>query len=229
MRTAAAISIAIMLAALSAGCSMQQMQTLDPEQPLPTGQDIGIVVGSITGVTAEHYWEVGMVPYASKDGAVSGWFASASKLTHAFWHEHSMTPGYPGPDPGLEAVIGRVFAVALPAGSYQLFPAGKWHEGTPVAISPATFEVVAGAVQYISRIELSGCVYHPKNRRTWRGFINASVPAVVDKWDVDRQLLYAKYPQLRSREISLTVIDASAWQGRAARLESSMETDCQPE
>lgn len=229
MPTRTGIQLTLLLASLSAGCSTDLMQTIDPARPLPSGPDTGIVVGSITGVTVEHYWSVGAVPYAKEDGAVAGWFESGSKMTNAFWHKHSMTPGHPGPDPGLEDVLGRVFAVALPAGRYALFPAGRQYEDSPIAISPAAFEVVAGAVQYIGRIELGGCVYHPKNRRSWRGFINAAVPGIVDSWAVDREVLYGKYPQLQGREIVMALIDDSAWQGRAALLEASMETDCQPE
>lgn len=221
--------LAVLLIALSTGCSTELMRTIDPEKPLPGGRDIGIIVGSITGVTAKHYWSIGQVPYGKKDGSVSGWFESASKMTNAFWYEHSMTPGYPGPDPGLEDVIGRVFAVSLPAGKYALFPSGVKYKNPLVTITPAEFEVTPGIVKYIGRIHLHGCIYTPRNRRVWRGYINASVPTIEDMWDTDRVLLFKKYPELKKSEILLSLISDRAWQGLGAILESTMETNCQPE
>lgn len=220
---------AVIPIALSAGCSTELMRTIDPNKPLPTGRDIGIIVGSITGVTAKHYWTIGQVPYEKIDGSVSGWFESASKMSNAFWHEHSMTPGYPGPDSGLEDVLGRVFAVSLPAGKYALFPSGVKHKDPLVTISPAQFEVTPGVVKYIGRIQLHGCVYTPRNRRAWRGYINASTPTIADMWDIDSLLLYKKYPELKKREIVLSLIDDHAWKGLGAILESQMETTCRPE
>lgn len=223
------IKFAVILIALSAGCSTELMRTIDPEKPLPTDRDTGIIVGSITGVTAWHYWTIGQVPYAKIDGTVSGWFESASKMTNAFWHKHSVVPGYPGPDPGLEDVIGRVFAVSLPVGKYELFPSGEQYKNQLVDITPAEFEVIPGAVKYIGRIELHGCVYTPRNRRTWRGYINASVPTIMDMWDMDRVLLLNKYPELKKQEVIVSIIDDRAWQGLGAELESKMETNCRPE
>lgn len=222
------ISFAIVLTVLAAGCTTERMRTVAPDKPLPLDHDAGIIVGSITGVTAEHYWAISHVPYAKEDGSVTGWFESASKMTNAFWFRHSMTPGYAGPDPGLEDVLGRVFAVSLPPGKYALFPPGATYENQPVPITPAPFEVIAGVVKYIGRIQLHGCVYTPKNKRVWRGYINASYPSIRDTWEIDSVLLSRKYPDLEKQEVVISIIDDHAWRGLAPILESAIETDCTP-
>lgn len=214
------------LLAICTGCSTDLMRTIDPEQPILLSKDVGIIVGSITGMQAEHYWELGAIPYGKSDGPISGWIESGSKMTNAFWHEHMLIPGKAKPDPGLEAVTGRVFALSLPAGSYALFPTGVKYKNPFVAIEPATFDVNPREIKYIGRIQFQACLYEPKNRRVWRGYINASVPSIMDMWAIDRELLLVKYPELSKFEIVNSTVDDRNWQGLADELESKIETNC---
>lgn len=216
----------VALLAISTGCSTDLMRTIDPEQPILLSKDVGIIVGSITGMQAEHYWELGAIPYGKSDGPISGWIESGSKMTNAFWHEHTLIPGKSKPDPGLEAVTGRIFALSLPVGSYALFPTGVKYKSPFVAIEPARFEVNPGEIKYIGRIQFQACLYEPKNRRVWRGYINASVPSIMDMWVIDREFLLIKYPELSKFEIVNSTIDDRNWQGLANELESKIETNC---
>jgi len=211
------------------GCSLERMKVISPDAPLPLNSESGVVVGSITAVTAEHYWEIGAVTYERADGSVSGWIESASRTTNAFWFKHSMTPGYPGPDAGLEREIGRVFAIVLPAGRYALYPSGTHNYEPFIAIAPAAFEVLPRQVIYIGRIQLRGCIYTPSNKRAWRAYINASVPAIEDHWDTDRELLLRKYPALNEHAVVLSLIDDQVWEGLEVSLESKLETRCRSE
>ena len=229
MLTYLRLGCVVVLLVIFTGCSTDQMRTIDPVRPIVMDENTGMIVGSITGLTYEHCWAVGAVPYGKVGGAVSGWLESGSKMTNAFWIEHSMTPGMPGPDPGLEDVIGRVFAVTLPAGSYALFPSGVNNKDPLITIEPAQFEVKAGEIKYIGRIQLQACLFTPRVPRIHRGFINASIPSIKDMWEQDKITLHRKYPELTRFGIVISPIDDKQWHGLIDVVESKMETNCRPE
>ena len=125
-------------------------------------------------------------------------------------------PNHAMADRGLEDVNGKLFAVQLPAGSYQL------HffqiEGTQQKIElerPLRFELSAGEVAYIGNLDAAFCIRHAYANQAG---VAGVVVSVRDRADRDFRLLGERFASLRQKPVAHRVLDNSLLQPQVARL-----------
>jgi len=216
------ISIAVFL--LQA-CSSNPVKSIDSNQPITLSPGTGMIVGSVTAPRVMHYWEKSNFRYRKLGESKSGSLESATPTSDFLWiKDHPIQPGGLGPDPGLEAQLGRLFAVKLAAGTYEIYRLDK-KSGLLIHMQPVRFEVRGGEILYIGNLHVRFCLYKP-DRRVYRGYINAGIPSVRDESQRDLPLLLQKFPALAGMNIMQTVIDDYAWRGLENTGLPSVETDC---
>lgn len=184
-----------------------------------------MIVGSVTAPRVLHYWEISHFRYRKLGESKSGVLESASPTSNAFWiKDQPIQPGGTGPDPGLEQQLGRLFAVELAAGAYEIFQLDV-NRRLLIHMQPVRFEVQAGEILYIGNLHVHYCLYKP-DRRVYRSYVNAGIPSVRDEAQRDLPLLIRKFPALTGASILPAVIDDNAWQELEKTGLPSLETEC---
>jgi hypothetical protein len=185
-----------------------------------------MIVGSVTAPMVLHYWEISKFRYRKLGESKSGMLESASATANFFWmKDKPMQPGGTGPDAGLEQQLGRLFAVELTAGVYEIYELGA--PRILVRMQPLHFEVRPGEILYLGNLHVHYCLYKPDpGRRAYRSFINGGIPSVRDEAQRDLPLLLRKFPALTEANIIPAVIDNNAWQDLEKTGLPSLETDC---
>jgi len=159
----------------------------------------------------QHYWDISHFRYRKLGGKDSGVLESASPTGDFLWIKSlAIQPGGKGPDPGLEDELGRLFAVELEAGTYEIYQL-HGNKGPQTQMQPTRFVVRPGEILYLGNLHVHYCLYKP-DQRVYRGNVSAGIPSVRDKVQRDLPLLRRKFPALARSNISSAVIDDSAWQ-----------------
>jgi hypothetical protein len=128
------------------GCLFPGMHSINPDQPLALSPNTGLIVGSVTAPKVMHYWEISHFRYRHLEQSTAGVLESASPTANLLWmKDKPLQPGGTGPDAGLEQQLGRLFAVELPAGRYEIY--GLDTPGLLLfQMPPVLFEVRAGEI-----------------------------------------------------------------------------------
>lgn len=206
-------------------CSFDPVRNIDPNLPVTLSQETGMIVGSVTAPRVEHYWEVSHFHYRKLGDSKSDVLESASPTANFLWmKDRPIQPAGTGPDPGLEQQLGRLFAVELAAGTYEIYQLDS--PGIVlIRMPPVRFEVRSGEIVYIGNLHVRYCIYTP-DRRAYRGRINGGIPSVRDEAQRDLPLLARKFPALAGKKIQPAIIDDAAWQGLEKTGLPSLETRC---
>jgi len=205
-----ALLFAVSLALLNA-CVVGNDRNISPTQPVLLAPETGLVVGSVTAPMVQHYWDISHFRYRKPGGVDSGALESASPTGDFLWFKGlAIQPGGKGPDPGLEGELGRLFAVELEAGTYEIYQL-HGSRGPLTNLQPARFVVLPGEILYLGNLHVRYCLYKP-DHRVYRSYVAAGIPSVRDKLQRDLALLRRKFPALARSNISPAVIDDSAWQ-----------------
>jgi hypothetical protein len=185
-----------------------------------------MVVGSVSAPRVEHYWEISHFRYRKLGSKKSGVLESASPMSPSWFGSHPTQPGGVGPDPGLDQQLGRLFAVELAAGIYEIYQLD-----TPgvllIHMQPVRFEVRPGEILYLGNLHVRYCLYTP-NKRSWRGRINGGIPSVRDEVKRDLPLLVSKFPALQGKNILPAVINDNVWKELERTGLPSLESKCSP-
>jgi len=206
-------------------CSFGHAKDLDPNQPLLLAPETGLIVGSVTAPKVQHYWDISRFRYRKLDDSKSGVLESASPTTDFLWKKGlTVQPGGTGPDPGLEDQLGRVFAVELSAGTYEIYQLDG-SKGLLTHMQPARFVVRPGEIRYLGNLHVRYCLYKP-HHRVYRSYVNAGIPSVRDEGQRDLPLLRRKFPALAGSSILTAVIDDSAWQELQRATVGTPGTEC---
>ena len=217
--------VAVSSASLLAGCIAlpeEVPNSLPPEYvPVVSGQT-GIVIGSVTSPPNEYgqWQEWSRYDLRSRtDPKIVGRLWSGSddlygRLTIPFAYRRY--PNYLGcaEEPGLDSECGRLFAMELPAGEYEIWQvsvridssAGTW----TVALSDYRFVINADAFTYIGNLDSRLCI----GSFALSNVIIAVSGEVRDHHARDLPLLIDKYPFLADRPIDHGIIQAEPWQRR---------------
>lgn len=207
------------------GCVIDRQAGIDPGKAIILSPDTGIVVGSVTAPMVQHYWEIGHFRYRRLGESTGGVLESASATANYHWGKNRpIEPWGVGPDAGLEQELGRLFAVELPAGTYEIYQLDARGRAL-IDMPPVRFEVTAGAVRYLGNLHVAYCLYAP-DLPSYRGYINAGLPSVRDQSQRDLRLLLQKFPSLKDKPIGTAVIDDSAWKNLQQTGLPSPETEC---
>ena len=204
---------------------MYQVKNIDPNRPVALSPGTGIIVGSVTAPMVLHYWDICLFHYRKLGDSKSGVLESASPTANLLWmKDRPIEPGGTGPDPGLEQQLGRLFAVELAAGTYEIYQLDT-RETALIHMQPVRFEVRSGEIIYIGNLHVHYCLYTP-DRHAYRGRINGGIPSVHDEAQRDLPLLVRKFPALAGAKILPAVIDDDAWQELEKTGLPSLETKC---
>jgi hypothetical protein len=207
-------------------CSANQVKNIDPDQSLFLSSGTGLITGSVTAPKVFHYWVVTRFRYRQLDHSESRLLESASPTSNFLWMENlPIQPSASGPDPGLEQELGRLFAVELPEGTYEIYQLES--EGKLlILMQPVRFEVRAGQISYLGNLNVRNCLYRP-DQRVYRSYVNAGIPSVRDESPRDLPLLILKFPALTGASIGMAVIDDAVWQDLENTGLPGPETQCQ--
>ena len=206
-------------------CSFDNVKNIDPNQQVTLSPGAGIIVGSVTAPRVQHYWEISRFRYRKLGDSKSGVLESASPIANFLWmKDRPIEPGGTGPDAGLEQQLGRLFAVELAAGTYEIYQLDAAGE-LLVHMQPLRFEVRSGEILYLGNLHVRYCLYTP-DRRAYRSYVNGGIPSVRDEAQRDVPLLARKFPTLKGTNILPAVIDDNAWQDLEKTGLPSHETSC---
>jgi hypothetical protein len=168
---------------------------------------VAVVVGSVTQTDSNpsgrnSYTDV-TFQFTGRDSRVRFRVRNA-QLDLRHWSE-------PDADRGLENIHGRLFALMLPPGTYQLEKITLWFQATveaAVAV-PLQFTVAAGEVVYIGNLEVENCfsVYVGPDGQRVRSTVLGGFPTVNDRGPRDLVLLRETYPALKDVSIESGVLD----------------------
>jgi len=128
-------------------------------------------------------------------------------------------PNYAKADAGLEAVHGKLYAVHVPSGTYQLdhFKV-EWPSQQEIRLAaPVEIDVVEGEVVYIGNLDAAFCIRHAYANQLGIAGVKLSVN---DQSSRDIPLLRARFSSLRHVKIEKRMIDNSSLQQQTARLAS---------
>ncbi len=195
------------------GCSSLQSAKTEGTFLQPT-QTTGVIVGSVTAPKVQHYWQVVRFNYRKLGEDTVHFVESASPTTNFLWLKNqTIKPNAHAPDTGLEKQLGRLFAINLPVGTYEVFQLSA--KGKPlIAIPPIQFIVEPNQVNYIGNLQVKFCLYHPKDK-VFRGYINGAIPSIKDEMARDLPLLIKKYPELQTElhknKVNTEIINDKAW------------------
>jgi len=211
------------------GCSfyglLDAVDNINPNQPITLTPGTGMIVGSVTAPRVGQYWEISRFRYRKPGESESGVLESASPISNALWIKgQPVLPGWTVPDPGLEQQLGRLFAVELAAGTYEIFQLDS-NRRLLIHMQPLRFEVQAGEILYLGNLHVRYCLYKP-DRRVFRSYVNAGIPSVRDEAQRDLPLLLRKFPALTGSNILPAVIDDKVWQELEKTGLPSLETEC---
>jgi len=134
---------------------------------------------------------------------------------------------YSRADPGLEAVNGRLFAVPIEPGEYEIHSVRYTNaRGFEAEVGDAVrFTVDAGEVVYIGSLEIRPChsLYRRPDGQPVPTVAVGGTPGVRDESARDLPLLRAMYPDLQDRGIAIRVLDGTAL---AQRTQAQMTRSC---
>jgi hypothetical protein len=225
MRRFVSLLVSVSVGLLQA-CSPNLVKNIDPDQPLFLSPGAGLITGSVTAPKVFHYWVVARFRYRQLDQSESRLLESATPTSNFLWIEDlPIQASASGPDPGLEQELGRLFAVELPAGTYEIYQLESEGE-LLIHMPPVRFEVRAGEISYLGNLNVRNCLYRP-DQRVYRGYVNAGIPSVRDESQRDLPLLMRKFPALTGASIIPAVIDDAVWQDLENTGLPSSETQCQ--
>jgi hypothetical protein len=172
----------------------------------------GVIVGSVSSLPHDYWQEMSQYLYHPlSNEKATGALTSAAK--HNPYTIVSHVPKCA--DDGLEAECGRLFAIALPAGDYEIqsvvvsIGGNSGWEGR--ILSGFMFTVESGRVSYIGNLKSSirvGAVTFSS-----AGVVSAA-GKVVDEFERDIPLLNAKFPALANWNIERNLVSGGAWEWR---------------
>ena len=206
-------------ALVAGGCSFVYW----PAQELPRGHRSAepvatVLAGSVTQPDSRHNETDVLFRLRRTDGR------------HRFSVQNS--PSYAGDprsraDAGLEAVNGRLFAVPVEPGEYEIHSVRYTNaRGFEAEAGDAVrFTVNAGEVVYVGSLEIRPChsLYLRPDGEPVPMVAVGGTPGVRDESARDLPLLRALYPDLRDRRIAVRVLDGAAL---ARRTQAQMTASC---
>jgi hypothetical protein len=200
--------VTLVAAFLLSGCGSLVQKNIDPGASFLAGSEEGLILGSVTAPFVDRYHETIVFHYRSlgDGGKTAGRLTSAR--SPAAW-----IPGVPACDEeGLEQECGRLFAVSLPAGDYEIHGVGEQSPGEQIyQMPPLRFTVIRGQASYLGNLHTRFC---QGLVRSTRGAILGGDLVILDESQRDLALLEVRYPQLTGADIQRQLLPNLAWRWR---------------
>ena len=199
----------LLITILSNGCNTLIQNNISKNKYIGIDFEGGIIVGSVTAPFAKHYHKEVYFQYRS--------LGSGDK------HNGVITSGTPFPgllpwlpschEDSLEDQCGRLFAINLPAGDYEIYGMKVNDNEGFRPIPPAVFSSSEGSVTYIGNLHVIYCVGLP---RSLRGAILGGVIKVLDNYERDTDLIKKKYRSLNVTPIQKILLPDYSWSWRVS-------------
>ena len=125
---------------------------------------------------------------------------------------------------GLAGECGRLFAIRLPAGIYEIHKAFLGNTNHPVWERPAVFSVAAGETIYLGNLYSEYCMGIPLGSR---GAILGMDVSIRDRYERDSKLIRQRFPALQEAEIIRQPLPDPAWRYRVPYIPKDWGT-CAP-
>jgi len=193
----------MLIAILGSACSRFVQQNIGEDAAPGFEAGGGMIVGSVTAPFASRYHHGVQFRYRSLggDGSRQGVLTSASGLR--------FVPYMPscGED-GLEPQCGRLFAVELPAGDYEVFQltVASGGSGYSLPIQTWRFCVSPGQVSYLGSLHMQYCEGLVRNTR---GGILGGELSIRDEYARDVALLRGRFRQLAGQPVRRQLLPAT--------------------
>lgn len=203
--------VTLVAAVLVAGCSRMIQQNIKPDAPTLFRPGEGVILGSVTAPIKRYYYHETLVfHYRSVgDGGKTAGLLTTAKSDGARFVQW----GIPTCDKeGLAEQCGRLFAVSLPAGEYEIhsvqevMPPSRTFE-----LPPLRFTVAAGRASYLGNVHTTFC---EGLVRSTRGAVLGGHLVILDESQRDLSLLEARYPQLKGADVEKQFLPNLGWRWR---------------
>jgi len=192
---------------LLAACGGLVQQDIRGHDPALADGPGGMIVGSVTAPFASQYHHGVLFRYRSlgDSGGVRGILTSATSQHYVpFWPSCE--------EDGLPRQCGRLFAVALPEGEYEIHEVTivSGGSGHSVSIPAWGFSVSRGEVSYLGNLNMQYC---QGLVRRFRGGILGGDITVRDEYQRDIELLESKFGQLAVARVQKRLLPdiAASW------------------
>jgi hypothetical protein len=193
----------MLIAILGSACSRFVQQNIGEDAAPGFEAGGGMIAGSVTAPFASRFHHGVQFRYRSLggDGSRQGVLTSASSLR--------FVPYLPscGED-GLEPQCGRLFAVELPAGDYEVFQltVASGGSGYSLPIQTWRFSVSPGQVSYLGSLHMQYCEGLFRNTR---GGILGGELSIRDEYPRDVDLLRGRFRQLAGLPVRKQLLPAT--------------------
>jgi hypothetical protein len=198
-------------AILGVGCeSFKHKQKNLSESHWPvSGSENGAIVGSVTAPFAMHYHETILFGYRKLDGGdkIDGVVTSGIQHKNFLMQIPSCGEG------GIPQQCGRVFAISLPAGEYEIYRAQVISRDNFQQIVPALFTVTKGKVTYVGNLHVTFCVGMASR---YRGNILGADVSIRDEYDRDVAVIREQHGALATTLIDKRLLPDNSWKWRAS-------------
>lgn len=199
----------LVAALLVSGCTGSQ-RNIDLDAPSLFRPGEGLILGSVTAPFIYHYHETLRFHFRSvgDGGKTAGHLTSARSSGARF--THWWIPACD--EEGLTEQCGRLFAVSLPAGDYEIYGVQELDPGSKIyEMPPLPFTVAPGRAIYLGNVHTvfcQGLAY------SVRGAILGGDLVILDGSQRDLALLEARYPRLTGADIEKQLLPNLAWRWR---------------
>jgi hypothetical protein len=198
-----ALSIMLLISA----CSLQAQKDISDDFDVLKSPGYGVVVGSVSSIPDYRWQEMSQYLYRSlSDEKIHGVITSAADNNPYTFFAH--VPKCE--DDGLEAECGRLFAISLPVGDYEIDRVivsydefkHRWEGRNRLGF---LFTVKSGQVSYIGNL---------KSNIQIANDIVAADGMVMDQYERDIPLLRIRFPVLVNLQIDHSLIRGDSWEWR---------------
>jgi len=204
LATAVIVSITVFIV----GCPNQTQKNLNESQQPAEHAGNGVIVGSVTAPFNRHYHETILFEYRSlgDKGKHSG------VLTSGIQHGNPLIDIPTCTEADIPSQCGRLFAVSLPAGDYEIYQAYALGQSLgALGMPPMRFTVTKGNTIYLGNLQVSFCL---GMRTSFRGDILGANIKVRDAYNRHVPLIRKRFNALSEVPIEKQLLPDLAWQMR---------------
>jgi len=201
--------VAVLITILNGGCISVLQKNLDKNQLAFSNSENGVIVGSVTAPFAAHYHETVVFEY-KKLGDNDN---NNGDLTSGMQHKNFLI-GIPScSEGGLPQQCGRLFAISLPTGDYEIYRAYVMHRGEFQQTLPAGFTVTKGKVSYLGNLHVTFCKGMVSR---YRGNILGADVSINDEYERDVSLIRERFDALHNASVDKQLLSDNSWSWRVS-------------
>jgi hypothetical protein len=206
VNTCVAVAIAL-IALFGAGCVSLIQGNVSENHQSGTAPGTGVIVGSVTAPEVWYHDDAYFYYRSLGDGGKhKGVLTSGTKFP-------SFSPWLPACDEGgLADQCGRLFAISLPAGSYEIH-AARLDRHYFELNQPAVFSVTEGGAIYLGNLHVAYCKGMPG--RTRGNILGADI-SIRDEYERDTGLIRERFGSLHEIIIDKQLLPDYAWRYRVS-------------